>query len=113
MSAIGGLLTIIRKDDKGTKTKHLGGYFSAILDKNQSRLLACECEALSVKEVHNHFEPEVSNSDNTTTHECDNMPTVLAWRKMLKMLPICPGLTPSTVRVLPRQQSEHCGSRIT
>ena len=81
-SAIGGALTIVRKvDDK--EVKLLGGHYSAILDKDQSRWLTCECEALAVKKVINHFEPEIRDSDQETLHLCDNMPTVLAWKKLL------------------------------
>ena len=82
-SAIGGALHIIRQE-QGKEVKLLGGHFSATLDKNQSRWLACECEALAIKRVLNHFEPEIRGSDHTTTHETDNMPSVLAWRRMLQ-----------------------------
>ena len=80
-NAIGGALHIIRKEDDKELTL-LGGHFSAILDKNQSRWLACECEAMAVKRVLLHFEPEIRNSDHICTHYSDNMPTVLAWRRM-------------------------------
>ena len=80
-NAIGGALHIIRKEGE-KEVKLLGGHFSAILDKNQSRWLACECEAMAVKRVLLHFEPEIRNSDHSCTHYCDNMPTVLAWRRM-------------------------------
>ena len=80
-NAIGGALHILRKEgDK--EIKLLGGHFSATLDKLQSRWLACECEALAIKRVLLHFDPEIRNSDHITTHLTDNMPCVLAWRKM-------------------------------
>ena len=81
-SAIGGVLKIMRKEDN-KEVELLGGHYSASLDKDQRRWLTCECEALAAKKVLQHFEPEIRNSDHETLHLCDNMPTVLAWRKLL------------------------------
>lgn len=80
--AVGGLLTIIRKDgDK--ERKLLGGHFSATLTKDQCNWLPCEGESKAVQLVLQHFEHLIRENPNTTTHYCDNMPTVLAWRKLM------------------------------
>ena len=80
--AVGGLLTIIRKTEEGEK-KLLGGHFSATLTKDQCNWLPCEGEAKAVQLVIQHFEHFIRENPNTTIHLCDNIPTVLAWKKLM------------------------------
>ena len=80
--AVGGRLTITRKDEDGSCRQLLGGHYSCKLNIHQKNWLPCEGEALAVRLVAKHFSPAVMENENTTTIHSDNMPTVHAWRRM-------------------------------
>ena len=78
--AVGGRLEIVRQVGGQKQVLH-GGYFSATLDANRSKWLACEGEALAARLVIEHFSDYIRESKNVTTHFTDNLPTVFAWKK--------------------------------
>ena len=82
--AIGGRLEIERMNEDGSTVRLNGGYFSATVDANRSKWLACEGESLAVRLVIEHFANYIRENFNTTIHYTDNLPTVFAWKKSLK-----------------------------
>ena len=53
--AVGGRLEIERMNEDGSTVRLNGGYFSATVDANRSKWLACEGESLAVRLVIEHF----------------------------------------------------------
>ena len=82
--AVGGRLTILRKQEDGSTVELVGGFFSAILAKHKQRWLPCEGEACAIRLVLEHFQHHIRESENQTIHYTDSMPCVLAWRRSLK-----------------------------
>ena len=81
-SAVGGRLEFVRTNVDGSKTTFHGGFFSACLNTSQRRWLPCEAECLAVKLVLDHFSPVIRESQNPITHYCDNLPTVMAYKRL-------------------------------
>ena len=80
--AVGGRLEFVRTSKDGTKTTYHGGFFSACLNTSQKRWLPCEAECLAVKLVLDHFSPVIREAQSSITHYCDNLPTVMAYRRL-------------------------------
>ena len=78
--AIGGRLLINRMVD-GKMMQLNGGYYSARLNKFQTRWLPCEGEALGCKLVLEHFAPSIRENNNQHQHFTDSLPCVHAARK--------------------------------
>ena len=81
--AVGGMMTIIRKDSSGNEVKLLGGHFSVKLNKGRSLWLPCDGEALACKLVLEHFQNEIRESKHEVIHYTDSMPVVMAARKLV------------------------------
>ena len=81
--AVGGMMTILRKDSSGKEIKLLGGHFSAKLNKGRSLWLPCDGEALACKLVLEHFQNEIRESRHEVIHYTDSMPVVMAARKLV------------------------------
>ena len=81
---MGGRLVIYRQDDKGNTTQLNGGFFSAVLDKHKRNWLPCEGEAMGIRLVLNHFQNQIRESSQITTHYTDSQPCVLSWKRMRK-----------------------------
>ena len=79
-AAVGGRLIIIRTVD-GKKTKLNGGFYSARLNKFQSRWLPCEGESLACKLVLEHFANYIRENNNKVIHYTDSLPCVQAFKK--------------------------------
>ena len=79
-NAVGGKLIIVRKIN-GSEVKLNGGFFSARLNKFQSRWLPCEGEALSCKLVLEHFKHYIRESKNKVIHFTDSLPCVQAFKR--------------------------------
>ena len=80
--SVGGRLEFTRIQPDGTSKTYHGGFFSACLNNNQKRWLPCEAECLAVKLVLDHFGPILRESKKTVIHNCDNLPTVLAYERL-------------------------------
>ena len=79
-NAVGGKLIILRKT--GDRTVKLnGGFFSARLNKFQSKWLPCEGESLACKLVLEHFKHYIRESNNKTIHFTDSLPCVQAFKR--------------------------------
>ena len=80
LNAVGGQLIIVRKVD-GKNVKLNGGYFSARLNKFQSRWLPCEAESLGIKLVLEHFSHFIRENKNLVLHFTDSLPSVQAFKR--------------------------------
>ena len=79
-NAIGGKLIIIRKiGDKEVKLN--GGFYSARLNKFQSKWLPCEGEGLACKLVLEHFSHYIRENNNQVVHFTDSLPCVQAFKR--------------------------------
>ena len=81
-NAVGGRLEFTRTDANGKKSTYHGGFFSVCLNTSQKRWLPCEAECLAVKLVLDHFSYAIRESKNPVTHYCDNLPTVMAYKRL-------------------------------
>ena len=81
--AVGGRLEIIRTEN-GKKVSLHGGYYCVVLDKFKQNWAPCEAEACGVRLVLEHFAPYIRESENTTIHHTDNLPTVQAWKRCMQ-----------------------------
>ena len=73
-------MIIVRKiDDKEVKLN--GGYFSARLNKFQSKWLPCEAESLGIKLVLEHFSHFIRENENLVLHFTDSLPSVQAFKR--------------------------------
>ena len=79
--AVGGRLVIHRKQQDGSITELIGGFFSVILDRHKQNWLPCEGEAAGIRLVLEHFQSQIRESDNPTIHFTDSQPCVLAWKR--------------------------------
>ena len=52
------------------------------LNTSQKRWLPCEAECLAVKLVLDHFSYAIRESKNPVTHYCNNLPTVMAYKRL-------------------------------
>ena len=82
MGAVGGMLTIIRKNKDGSESKFLGGFFSVKLSDGRSLWFPCDGEALATKLVLEFFAHYIRENVNETLHLTDSMPVVQAWKKL-------------------------------
>ena len=82
--AVGGRLTILRKQEDGTVIELVGGFFSAVLSKHKRKWLPCEGEACAIRLVLEHFQHHIRENNNHTIHYTDSMPCVLAWKRSLR-----------------------------
>ena len=78
--AVGGRLVIHRKTPNGSTIELIGGFYSVVLDKHKKSWLPCEGEACGIRLVHELFQNQIRESDNTTIHFTDSQPWVLAWK---------------------------------
>ena len=78
--AVGGKLIIVRKVG-GKEVKLNGGFFSARLNKFQSRWLPCEGESLGIKLVLEHFSHFIRENKNQVLHFTDSLPCVQAFKR--------------------------------
>ena len=79
-NAVGGKLIIVRKVN-GKEIKLNGGFFSARLNKFQSKWLPCEGESLGIKLVLEHFAHYIRENNNSVIHFTDSLPCVQAYRR--------------------------------
>ena len=79
-NAVGGRLIIVRTVD-GKEMRLNGGFFSARLNKFQSRWLPCEGESLGCKLVLEHFKHYIQENNNTVIHFTDSLPCVQAFKR--------------------------------
>ena len=79
-NAVGGQMIIVRKE-KGKEIKLNGGFFSARLNKFQSKWLPCEAESLGIKLVLGHFSPYIRENKNLVLHFTDSLPSVQAFKR--------------------------------
>ena len=82
-NAVGGKLIIIRKE-KGKEIRLNGGFFSARLNKFQSKWLPCEGESLGIKLVLEHFAHYIRENKNNVVHFTDSLPCVQAFKRAKK-----------------------------
>ena len=78
--AVGGRL-IISRYVNGKLVKLNGGYFSARLNKFQSRWLPCEGESLACKLVLEHFAHFIRENNNVVINHTDSLPCVQAFKR--------------------------------
>ena len=81
--AIGGKMMIVRKLDSGKEVSLLGGHFSAKVGEGRSKWLPCDGEALGVKQVLEHFQHHIRESNHECIHYTDSMPVVQAHRRLI------------------------------
>ena len=79
-NAVGGKLVIIRKIEN-KEVRLNGGFFSARLNKFQTRWLPCEGESLGCKLVLEHFKHYIRENNHTVIHFTDSLPCVQAFRR--------------------------------
>ena len=79
-NAVGGRLVIVRNVD-GQQVRLNGGYFSARLNKFQSKWLPCEGESLGIKLVLQHFSHFLRENKNVSLHFTDSLPCVQAFKR--------------------------------
>ena len=79
--AVGGRLVIVRKQEDGSQIQLIGGFFSAVLDKQKQHWIPCEGEACAIRLVLSHFQNQIRESDHVTIHYTDSQPCVMAWKR--------------------------------
>ena len=82
-NAVGGKLIIVRNVN-GKEVKLNGGFFSARLNKFQSKWLPCEGESLGIKLVLEHFAHYIRENNNAVIHFTDSLPCVQAYKRAKK-----------------------------
>ena len=78
-TGLGATLFVVRNSKL-----RLAGYFSAALRPNQSKLLPCELEALSISVSLKHFAYFIIQSTSKTRILTDSRPCVLSYKKLLR-----------------------------
>ena len=79
-NAVGGKLIILRKINN-QEVKLNGSFYSARLNKFQSRWLPCEGEGLAFKLVLKHFSHYIREYRNQVIHFSDSLPCVQAFKR--------------------------------